>query len=334
MSTYYLVVHGGAGFHSYDSEKDILKSLKKACSKALTLLERGANSVEAVEKAVMTLEDAEHLNAGYGSNLTESGTVECDAALMDGSQNFGSVGALSGISNPITVAKAILDHSLVKSPLGRVPPMTLVATGAYDFATKMKLPTMDPRALISPQAEKDWIYWKKRIDESITVEVDETLRTSLLQDTVGAIALDCSDRAAAGVSSGGILYKVPGRIGEASIFGGGCWADSTRGVACSVSGVGEAIIRLNLARKLSETLISADNPEDALPRIFDDELAHAHISANNCPLAAGATLVIRDSSDGTVRLWCLFNTPSMAVGFASSENPQPQVVLKLENRIT
>lgn len=293
------------------------------------MLEQGAISLDAVEKAIVTLEDAEPLNAGYGSNLSETGKVECDAAIMDGLQNFGSVGALSGIPNPITVARAILNHSLIDDPLGRIPPMTLVGKGAYDFAVARKLATVDPEMLVSPRAERDWSYWKGRINQSLCE--NEQILASLVHDTVGAVALDRKGHVAAGVSSGGILHKIAGRLGEASVFGAGCWADNVRRIACSVTGTGEAIIRLNLARKLCETLDSADEPEEALVQIFDEELAGA-CSKINCSTSAGAVLLSREP-DEVVRLWCIFNAPSMAIGYISSENPRPQsVILRQESR--
>lgn len=121
----YVAVHGGAGYHGVVSEQSVKSALKRACARAL----RGSplddsSALSIVEQAIAILEDDECLNAGYGSNLTIDGTVECDAAIMDGlSGDFASVGAVPGLKNPIKLASVLLRHSREPDSLGRIRPM-------------------------------------------------------------------------------------------------------------------------------------------------------------------------------------------------------------------
>ena len=114
----------------------------------------------------MVLEDAGETNAGFGSNLTESGTVEMDAGLMDGtSLLFGSVGAISGVKNPILVAqKLVEEQGKGLLPLGRVPPGFLVGEGATEWAVRHNIATIDTESLISEKAAKLYKHYKKKLD--------------------------------------------------------------------------------------------------------------------------------------------------------------------------
>ncbi|KNZ72915.1 Threonine aspartase 1, partial [Termitomyces sp. J132] len=231
----YIAVHGGAGIHSYTREKEIKHALRSACREGLknhgpsdssNQISFNSTPLDVVSDAIAVLEDDPHLNAGYGSNLTLNGTVECDAAIMDGHSTFGSVGAVSGVKNPIRLARAILDYSKVPDSLGRIPPLTLVSEGAHSFAVSENtrheqeqatnaIETVPPESMISPKAKDEWTKWKARLDH-ISSDIDMSDPTSLtdIQDTVGAVAYRIGDTVAAGVSSGGILLKHPGRLGE------------------------------------------------------------------------------------------------------------------------
>ncbi|KAL5523705.1 hypothetical protein ACEPAG_7878 [Sanghuangporus baumii] len=285
-----IAVHGGAGYHSTNpsSEKSVKHALRSACTAAVEVLRRKEKSLESVECAICTLEDDECLNAGYGSNLTMDGTVECDASIMDGAtHDFGSSSAVRGVKNPISLARAILVNSRKPQPLGRVPPLTLVGPGAQAFAASTGLQLVNPDTLISGRSRNEWQKWKTRFEDAGSADPDsvtvgsstvacglEHEDHSIFNDTVGAVACDTSGGLAAGVSSGGLLLKYPGRIGEATIFGAGVWAhsppDEQRGIACSVSGTGEAIIRTSFARTLAEALFAA--PPEEMHEIIQSKL--------------------------------------------------------------
>ncbi|KAL4080345.1 nucleophile aminohydrolase [Scleroderma yunnanense] len=269
--TVYVAVHAGAGNHGRTSEHSVKLVMKRACMEALRLASpAGVDVLSIVERAIVELEDDHDLNAGSGSNLTLDGAVECDAAIMDGrTGDFGSVGAVSGVKNPIKLASAILDQSRKPDRLGRIRPLTLVSSGAHSFAIKKRLETVPPESMISSRASMDWCKWVERHNKAGEAETPEleAIPEDVPQDTIGAVAWDNCGNVAAGVSSGGLLLKDSGRVGQAAIFGTGCWAqqssDGQAGMACSISGSGEHIIRAGLARAIGDALQVAKNPGGA-----------------------------------------------------------------------
>merc|ERR1719270_2065475 len=159
-------VHIGAGQHSEAKTGLYLQICAAACQAAVDVLRSGGGAVEAATRATIVLEDNGDTNAGFGSNLTESGTVEMDAGLMDGSSLlFGSVGAISGIKNPILVAqKLVEEQGKGLLPLGRVPPGFLVGDGARDWAIRHNIQTVQTENLISEKAAKLYRHYKKKLD--------------------------------------------------------------------------------------------------------------------------------------------------------------------------
>ncbi|KDR75208.1 hypothetical protein GALMADRAFT_98482 [Galerina marginata CBS 339.88] len=350
-SAAYIAVHGGAGVHGTDHEMEIKQALRRACVAGLSTIANSwpiasdvagglrtatsSPSLGMVEQGISILEDEERLNAGRGSNLTMDGTVECDASIMRASGTlFGSVGAVSGVKNPIQLAKAVLDYSCIPNRFGRIPPLTVVSSGAHKFATG-KVETVTPDTLITASAHRLWTKWKARL-ESLDAASQLVEDTSLnnIQDTVGAVAFHPTDGFAAGVSSGGLLLKHPGRVGEAAVFGAGCWATQKQvsarweGMACSISGSGEYIIRENLARKLGEAFNSGGEEIDhheILNQTLIEFWSFCRERGEEEP-AVGILLVVSDS-EGSVRLWCAFTTASMAVAYASSDGKKPMAVI-------
>ncbi|TFK73923.1 N-terminal nucleophile aminohydrolase [Pluteus cervinus] len=339
MSTpdFYVVVHGGAGVHKHDYDQQVKQGLAAACTKALQSLSSGAQSLEAIEAGICALEDDPIFNAGFGSNLTLEGKVECDAAVMEGTaQDFGSIGAVSGVKNPIKVARTILGQSRVPDKLGRIFPMTLVADGARAFA-KQHLGEdvlQPPEQLVSPKALKQWSTWKRRLDEPDQApKPDNNSGLDDIQDTVGAVAWSNAHGFAAGVSSGGLLLKHPGRIGQAATFGAGCWAQHTPnkcGMACSVSGAGEEIMRTSLAQQLASAIETASESGDVheiLKGVMEEKFAGIHRSRGQSHPNAGLVLLTAENEgeeEPRVRLWCAFTTESMAIAYASSRHPVPK----------
>ncbi|KIJ67970.1 hypothetical protein HYDPIDRAFT_180069 [Hydnomerulius pinastri MD-312] len=341
--TIYVAVHGGAGQHGRTIEDQIKLAMKRACTEALRSASLpGANALSIVEKAITILEDEDCLNAGYGSNLTFEGTVECDAAIMDGqSGDFGSTGAVTGVKNPIKLALAILDHSREPDRLGRISPMTLVSTGAHSFALRNHLEIVPPVALISERARGEWRKWIERYNDANETSLPVTLPQDVMQDTVGAVAWDSDGNMAAGVSSGGLLLKYSGRVGEAATFGAGCWAERSLGgrfgMACSISGAGEHITRAGLARGIGDAIRAAegskrqDDPEvdvhDLLTRTLAEQFRNPIQARGEPSPNAGVLLMTKEAQeDGDViaRLWCAFTTESMAIAYASSKKPVPK----------
>ncbi|THV02437.1 asparaginase [Dendrothele bispora CBS 962.96] len=330
-TTAFVAVHAGAGYHSLVSEEQVKKSLRLACRQALSVISHASTPLELVEEAISALENDPSLNAGHGSNLTIDGTVECDAALMEDSGRFGSVGAVSGIKNPIRLARSILDYSQVPDPLGRVPPLTLVSEGARAFAQRHprdKVQLVQPESLISEKARERWQHWKRRLESTPAVNCGDDSDFHDIQDTVGAVA-SFDGHMSAGVSSGGLLLKCPGRTGEAAVYGAGCWAQP--GMACSISGTGEYITRANLARSLGRALAAElredyADPHEVLEHTLTKEFWDPSRSLGEHYPNAGVLLMT--AGVGTrARLWCAFTTPTMAIAYASSTNPKPKVLI-------
>ncbi|ORY06645.1 nucleophile aminohydrolase [Clohesyomyces aquaticus] len=155
-----IFVHAGAGYHSIQNERIHLQACNEAAAMAMLILRNGGTAVDAVEMAVKVLEDREITNAGYGSNLTMDGVVECDACIVDHHGRSGAVGAVAQIKNPISLARCVLNHSMQTLTLRRVPPNLLVSQGATNFAVEMGMPLLQWDSNISPAAKERWIRWR------------------------------------------------------------------------------------------------------------------------------------------------------------------------------
>ncbi|QDS74415.1 hypothetical protein FKW77_005890 [Venturia effusa] len=155
-----IFVHAGAGFHSTANEHVHLQACNDACQAAMQILLGGGSAVDAVEMAIKILEDREITNAGYGSNLSMDGVVECDALVVDHLGRSGGVGAIAQVKNPISVARKVLDHSDKQLTLRRVPPNLLVGQGASDFAYDNGIPILPYDVLVSPAARERWLRWR------------------------------------------------------------------------------------------------------------------------------------------------------------------------------
>ncbi|KIW33297.1 uncharacterized protein PV07_00155 [Cladophialophora immunda] len=156
-----IFIHAGAGYHSFQNEKNHLTAVNDAAKIGMAVLKNGGSAIDAVEMVIRLLEDKEITNAGYGSNLTIDGQVECDATVVDHYGRSGAVGAISQVKNPITVARLVLDESTKPLSLQRVPPNLLVGAGATDFAADMGIPILPPDYLVSAHARDRWSRWRE-----------------------------------------------------------------------------------------------------------------------------------------------------------------------------
>jgi beta-aspartyl-peptidase (threonine type) len=232
-----IVVHGGAGAAVADAD-ELRAGMRAAVSAGWAVLHGGGRALDAVETAVRSLEDHERFNAGVGSVLTEDGTVEMDASIMEGDRlACGAVAAVSRVANPVTLARRVLDD-------GRH--VLLVAHGAHAFARAAGLPGCDPASLVTERQ-------RRRLAQR---------RAATPAGTVGAAALDRHGTVAAATSTGGMLGKRAGRVGDSALIGCGTYADSTLG-GVSCTGDGEAIVRVVLARRALDYLKDSDDPDYA-----------------------------------------------------------------------
>lgn len=171
---FFVAVHVGAGYHSPASAKLYRRAMHRACIAAASVLTQGGgNSLDAVVAAIKVLEDDTVTNAGRGSNLTEDGSVECDASVMDSRTGaFGAVGAVAGVSNVIEVAGCLARESM-KGPLslGRIPPIFLVGDGARVWAASRGLSAASSAEeaqnwLLTERAYRQWRQYKDMLSRA------------------------------------------------------------------------------------------------------------------------------------------------------------------------
>lgn len=322
---------------------------------AMKMLKTGASAAEAVSRAIEVLEDSTLTNAGTGSSLTLQGTVECDASIMEGRHlTFGAVGALTGIKNPIRVAKKLVDEQL-KGPLslGRIPPCTMVGPGATTWAVEHGIMTVPKEHLMSELSQTTYESHKRRLQDAEerrqskrlkhlnrTNEILEEVTVEPIceadngvQDTVGAVCVDMKGHMAAGASSGGISLKQPGRLGPAAMFGAGCWAqDGEPGVAIATSGTGEHIMSTLLARECGRSLRNIPMATEALHSVFTKEfLDSEHLQNTEFKYGGALALKFEPFDDGRRCLELLWGhtTDSMSLGYMSDTSKPKAFISRL-----
>jgi len=236
-----IIVHGGAG-RKLDMRAH-RRGVRRAALAGQELLLSGGSALDAVVMAVAVMEDDATFNCGTGSALTLSGTAEMDAAVMTGDLRCGAVGALEGVKNPILVARGIMestDHVL------------LVGRGARRFARRMGFRPYDP---IVPRRRKQWSEMMDRLTAGRNPPYLPNLTTTAGAGglgTVGAVARDERGRLAAATSTGAMMLRLPGRVGDTPIIGAGTYADAHGAV--SATGHGEAIIRIVWAARTAHLM--------------------------------------------------------------------------------
>jgi beta-aspartyl-peptidase (threonine type) len=234
-----IIVHGGAGPIKDDSLAARLDGCKAAALAGWKILQDGGAALDAVEAAVVVLEDNPLFNAGTGSTLNSLGKIEMDAAIMEGQTlRAGAVAAVSGIKNPIKLARRVMED-------GRH--VMLAGDGALMFARQIGLPECAPEALIVEREQKRW---------------------DSKHGTVGCVAYDAHDMLAVGTSTGGIFNKLPGRVGDSPLIGCGSYANDYGAASCT--GHGEAIIRLLLAKSAVDYLQNGSEAQSAAKVVIDD----------------------------------------------------------------
>jgi beta-aspartyl-peptidase (threonine type) len=251
---YVILCHGGAGEVKKGKEKIVEEGVREAAVKGFSRLKSGGSALDAVEESVKSMEDNPNFNAGTGSVLTLKGTIEMDASISDGKTlNSGAVAMISSIRHPISLARIIMektDHVLI------------VGESAEKIGDKFGLERCDPR---TPERVQMWKEAKKRFENGELKYLPRTM--SLLRlfpdltETVGAVAVDANSNCAAATSTGGLMLKLPGRLGDTPIIGAGNYADSNSAASCT--GIGEAAVRLCLAKTACDYVGSGVIAEEA-----------------------------------------------------------------------
>jgi beta-aspartyl-peptidase (threonine type) len=221
-----------------------LNGVRNAMSAGWRVLSRGGPALDAVEEAVVVLEDDETFDAGRGSFLNGDGKVQLDALIMEGATlRAGGVGCVEHLRNPVRAARKILSES---------PHVYFVAER---FATEHGIPLCKNEDLIIPREVN-----RLREFHAHSAGQPDLFAPALSHDTVGAVALDGKGDIAAATSTGGTLNKAPGRLGDSSLIGCGCYADN-KTAAASTTGWGEPIMKLVLAKWAADRVASGSLPE-------------------------------------------------------------------------
>ena len=277
-----LIVHGGAGIALPELAAEQRAGCAAAVDVGWRLLAAGGSALDAVCAAVAALEDAPAFNAGTGSCLTSAGTVEMDASVMEGGcRRAGAVAVVRAVRNPVRLARAVLDegrHVLLTGP------------AAESFAQACGIALCDPAALVT---ERQLQRWRQRSAAGNT-------------GTVGAAAVDRAGHVAAATSTGGIFFKMVGRIGDSAIIGAGTYADDALGAA-SATGDGEAIMRAVLTKYVVDALRDGTEPAAAARRAMQYLARQA--------AGSGGVIVV----DALGRFGYACTTPHMSVAYMRSD---------------
>ena len=244
---YSLMVHGGAG--ALDNVKDdrtavrYLESIRRILEHGREILELGGSALQTVEACASLLEDDPVFNAGCGSVLNEDGKVEMDAAIMDGRDlSAGAVAAVDNIANPIQLARFVMTES---------EHVMLIAEGAMRFADHCGMERAPENYFYTPERVEQ--LKQARLKHKVMLDHDdlETDSEDQKYGTIGAIARDPLGNLAAATSTGGIVNKRMGRVGDSPIIGAGVYADNET-CAVSATGYGEDFMRSVISKTISD----------------------------------------------------------------------------------
>jgi L-asparaginase / beta-aspartyl-peptidase len=341
-----LVVHGGAWAIPDDAVAAHEAGVRQALNAGWAVLSRHGSSLDAVEAAITVLEDHEAFDAGRGSFLTRDGRVQLDALLMSGHDlRAGGVACVERLRNPIQAARLVLDRSPHVYFVGRgaeefaaehgmplienaelVLPRERERLQAFQQAEAAGIPDLtfagspEPRPAASAEklavsaetagdAAQQEIAVQDAVGHGLPTELQTSDPTLHSHDTVGALALDGNGNLASGTSTGGTLSKAPGRVGDSSLIGCGCYADNAS-AAVSLTGWGEPIMKLVLGKWAVDRVAAGNAPQHAAQSAI--EYLHARLQGHG-----GIILLGPDGEIGIAH-----NTPRMAWGSATPRGVQ------------
>jgi beta-aspartyl-peptidase (threonine type) len=306
-----IVVHGGAGTWRTERKSAGLAGVREAARAGFDILRASGSALDAVESAVVEMENNEAFNAGRGSALTIDKRIEMEASIMDGKTlNAGAAGLLKNIKNPIRLARVVMeatDHVFV------------TGDGAEKLAELFNLETDNPFTELRVR------YWRELREKLMHGELNylsklHDLVTSHPQlfdpGTVGAVALDKEENVAAATSTGGFSLKFPGRIGDSPLIGCGTYADNEAG-ASSTTGIGEIAIKLVLAKSACDFMHNGKTAQEA---------AKSSIKLVNRRMQGGFMGLITVDMEG--RIGTAHNSPNLCWAYMTTKNRHPKAALK------
>jgi len=283
-----ILVHCGAWAIPDEMVGSHLKGVRAAAEAGWRALEKGGSSLDAAEAAVTALENDDTFDAGRGSFLNRDGRVQLDALMMDGKTlRAGGVGCVERIKNPVKAARLILEKS---------PHVYFVGEGAEQYVAEQGFELCENSELVLPR-EVERLRTAK--DQQYLTTPSEFCGPSSSHDTVGAVAVDADGNIAAATSTGGTLNKAPGRVGDSSLIGCGCYADNET-AAASTTGWGEPMMKLVLAKWATDRVHDDSSPEI----VAKEAIAYLHRRLQG----QGGIILI----DRTGRIGVAHNTPRMA----------------------
>ncbi|XAR61925.1 Asparaginase [Bertholletia excelsa] len=265
MGGWAIAVHGGAGVDPnlpLERQEQAKQLLTRCLNLGISALRSSRPAIDVVELVVRELESDPLFNSGRGSALTEKGTVEMEASIMDGQgRRCGAVSGITNVKNPVSLARLVMDKS---------PHSYLAFAGAEEFARQQGVEMVDNEYFITEEnvgmlklaKEANTILFDYRIPatglDTCSGVVESPLQMNGLAirvyapETVGCVVVDCEGRCAAATSTGGLMNKMTGRIGDSPLIGAGTYACDVCAVSCT--GEGEAIIRGTLAREVAAVM--------------------------------------------------------------------------------
>ena len=289
-----IAIHGGAGTMSPERmspqrQAEYRAALGEALDAGSAVLAAGGSALDAVEAAIVRLEDDPRFNAGRGAVFTYDGVNELDASIMDGrDRSAGAAAGVTTVKNPIRLARAVMERS---------PHVFLSGRGAEQFAREQALEEAGPDWFATPERRRQLEELKARNLSWFDVD--------LKYGTVGAVALDAEGHLAAGTSTGGLTGKRWGRIGDSPVIGAGNYADD-RACAVSATGAGEYFIRVGVAAQICTRMRLLGEPA---------QIAADTVIAEVAALGGDGGVIVAAPGGETV---FAFNTPGMYRGRADS----------------
>jgi len=304
-----IAIHGGAGTMdkatmSEAQQAEYEAALGLALDAGAKVLARGGSALDAVEAAVVVLEDDPRFNAGRGAVFTYHGTNELDASIMDGrTRAAGAATGLTHVKNPVRLARAVMEQS---------PHVFLSGAGAEEFARGHDIELVDPDWFATPER------WRQL--QELKAKNLGWFDVDLKYGTVGAVARDQAGHLAAATSTGGLTGKRWGRIGDSPVIGAGTYADD-RACAVSATGAGEYFIREGVAHEICARM-----------RLLGEGLqAAADAVIAEVGVLGGDGGVIVAGPDGATAF--AFNTPGMYRGRADSEGVREVAIFAGEQAV-
>ena len=298
-----IVIHGGAGTIARerltaDLEGAYNKKLEQSVRAGHDILSAGGTSVDAVVAAVTVMEESELFNAGVGSVFTHEGTVEMDAAVMEGRLlNAGAVAGIKHVRNPVQLARAVLKHS---------PHVLLTGEGAEVFAAEQGFKLVENSIFYTDRRRKQLQQVLRQAAGQPRISEDDDIFMALKDkhySTVGAVAIDRHGDIAVSTSTGGMTNKRFGRIGDTPVIGAGTYADNNSG-GISATGHGEFFIRAAVAHDIcARAMYKQISLQQAADEVITDKIANMGGSGGVIGIDSDANIVISFNTSGMYRAW-------------------------------